>query len=274
MSFVRLTSKDNPLLKQFRSVLSQAHRAPAGLVVAEGLRTLEELTVSGQEIEAVLVSETFGKAAREAALTARLESRGVRLYRAPERLMAGISDVRAPQGAIALVRMPKLTLADIGATRDPLLLCACGVQDPGNMGTLVRAAAAAAASLVCTTRGTVSARNPKAIRASAGTYFRVPVVEQVDPADFLAYCGRNRIQIYGTSASAGIPYFKVDFRGPVAVLLGNEANGLPLEDCGNLASINIPMAKGVESLNVGAAGAVLFFEAYRQRSRRIGGTEK
>lgn len=266
MSIVRLTSKDSPLIKMIRLVASQARRAPSDLVLVEGLRSLEEAASAGCPIEAVLLSASFGADLREKQLLEAWASAGVRLYRAADSLISGLSDVRAPQGALALVRAPELRLKDVRLLYNPLILCACAVQDPGNLGTLIRAAAGAAAAMVCTTPGTVSARNPKAVRASAGTCFRIPVVERVPPREFLSYCREHEARVWRTDAHAGIACFEADLRSPAAILLGNEAQGISQPEWGTVPSIHIPMAPGVESLNVGTAGAILLFEAYRQRS--------
>lgn len=265
---MRLTSKDNPLIKTFRLVASQARKAPPGLILAEGLRSLEEATGAGCPMEAVLMSDSFGTNSRERQLLDAWTSAGVRLYRVADSLLSGLSDVRTPQGVIALVHVPELQLRDVPLPADPLLLCACGVQDPGNLGTAIRAAAAFGAAIVCTTPGTVSARNPKAVRASAGTCFRVPVVERVPERDFLSFCGEHEIRMWRTDPHAGVPCLEADMRPPTAILLGNEAQGFSQPEWESLLSIHIPMAPGVESLNVGTAAAILLFEAYRQRSTR------
>ena len=252
MSFPEITSKENPLVRRIRLVASGSRRAPRDLVLAEGLRVLEE--AAEHSIDAVVISERFGKRDREQLLISRLRSKSVKIYRADRKLMKSLSEVLSPQGALALVRVPRLNLADISLGPNPVVLCACAIQDPGNLGTLLRAAAAAAAALVCTTTSTVSSRNPKCIRASAGTYFRIPVVEELAPKDILEYCGRHGLQPVRADARTGEPYSKMDLTRPTAILLGNESQGLPGIEW-----------SGVESLNVASAGAILLFEALRQR---------
>ena len=269
MAIVRLTSKDNPLIKKIRLVASQGRKAPADLVLVEGLRSLEEVACARCSIEAVLLSETFGANSRENQLLEAWTSAGVRLYRVADSLISGLSDVRAPQGAIALVSAPVLHLKDVRLPHNPLILCACAVQDPGNLGTLIRTAAGAGAAMLCTTPGTVSARNPKAVRASAGTCFRIPVVERVIPREFFSYCREYEVRIWRTDAHAGVACFEANLRSSSAILLGNEAQGISQPEWKSVPSIHIPMAPGVESLNVGTAGAILLFEAYRQRSTAV-----
>jgi RNA methyltransferase, TrmH family len=266
MAISQLTSRNNPILKAIRLVSSGSRKAPKELVVAEGIRVLEEVHKCGCPIEAVVVSERFGSAGREDDLLKIWISNRVRICRAAPQLFQFVSDVQTPQGVIALVRMPELSLEKMPPAQKALVLFACGIQDPGNLGTLIRTATAAGATLVCTSSGTVSARNPKAIRASAGAFFRLPVVEHVGIPAFLHYCDRRKIRVYRTDVWEGLPYTKADLATPCAILLGNEGRGIVNKEFAGIPSLHIPMAEGVESLNVASAGAILLFEALRQRA--------
>ena len=124
--------------------------------------------------------------------------------------------------------------------------------------------------MVCTLKGTVSARNPKVIRSSAGAFFRIPVVEQTRLQDFEQYCTANSIRIYRTDVREGLLYTEVDLKSGCAVLLGNEGEGLDERHFVRFPAIRIPMAKEVESLNVAVAGSVILFEALRRGSRTTG----
>jgi TrmH family RNA methyltransferase len=265
MAISRLTSRENPLLKTIRLISSGSHRAPGGFLVAEGIRVLAETDACGCAIEAVVISEDFGASGKEKEILQRWLEKDVRICKTSESLFRSISDVRAPQGAIALVRFPERKLETIQPGRNALVLFACGIQDPGNMGTLIRAAAAAGASLVCTGKETVSARNPKAIRSSAGAVFRIPIAEHAETLDFLAYCGRHSIRAYRTDVLRGVPHTHADLKSPCAILLGNESSGITGHESAELPAIHIPMAAEVESLNVAMAGAIILFEALRQR---------
>lgn len=266
MSHPVLTSKDNTLVRAIRMAAMQARRSPPDLVVAEGIRVLEEAILAGRALEAVLVSASFGSSAREQALLASWSASNVAVRRASASLMSEISDVVAPQGAIALVRVPPLALACVKRAPNPLLLFLCGIRDPGNLGTILRTARAAGVSLVGSTAGSVSARNPKAIRASAGAFFHLPIAEGLGPAEIRSFCLKQDLPLYQTSVRGEKSCWSMDFSGPVAFLLGNEARGLNNSEWRDVPSIRIPMANGVESLNVASAGAALLFEAFRQRS--------
>lgn len=262
-----LTSRANPLLKKIRLAGSGSRRAGDDLVVAEGVRVLEEASSAGHALDAVVATPGFGAAPRERALLELWRARGVPLSTVDEPLFRSLSDVRAPQGALALVRVPPPALGLLPDPGAAPIVCALGLQDPGNLGTLIRAAAAAGAAFVCTVRGTVSARNPKAVRSSAGSFFRIPVVEHLEPADFLAYAAAHAIAVYCADAAAGTPYTLADLRGRCAFVLGNEGRGTEGAGLGSLPALRIPMARRTESLNVAMAGSILLFEAARQRAQ-------
>jgi TrmH family RNA methyltransferase len=266
MAATLVTSKEHPLVKKIRLVASRARRAPAELVLAEGIRVLEEATHSQHEFEAVLLSDRFGADERETALLKSWHSRDIMIRRAAGLLFRSLSGVLSPQGALALVRVPNLSLNEIPALPNPLIVCACGIQDPGNLGTLLRTAAAAGAALLCTTAETGSLRNQKVIRSSAGAFFRIPVVERVGPSEFLAYCKGRKIRPVRADARSGASVWETSFRSPAAILLGGETRGVSGKDWGDIPAVHIPMAPGSESLNVAAAGAIILFEAWRQRS--------
>jgi TrmH family RNA methyltransferase len=265
MAITRLTSKANPILKTIRLVLSGSRNAPKQVVAAEGIRVLEEAHRSRSEIVSVVLSEHFGSTPRERALLDNWGKRGVRMYRIAEKLFASVSSVRSPQGALALVRMQPFSLDEAVLPENPLVLYACAIQDPGNLGTLIRTAAAAAADLVCTTRGTVSARNPKSIRSSAGAVFHLPVAEHVEISHFRAFCSLHSIQPYRTDPVSGTLYTDVDLDSPCAILLGNEGSGMLQEEFRDFPAVRIPMASESESLNVAVAGSIILYEAFNQR---------
>lgn len=265
MAVSKLTSKNNPLLKTIRLVSSGSRRAPRGLVLAEGVRVLEEAERAGCSIDTAVFSAQFGSNIRERKLLDAWRSKGVRLYETPEKLLESVSDVQAPQGAVALVRVPDLSLDKIVLPENALILCAFGIQDPGNLGTLIRTSAAAGAYMACTIKGTVSARNPKAIRSSAGVFFRLPVVEHVELSDFRSFCALHSIRLYRTDPRNGILYTQADLQSPCAIMLGNEGEGIADQDFADFPAIRIPMIDAVESLNVSIAGSLILFEAFRQR---------
>jgi len=264
----------------------------------EGVRVLEEAENAGCEIDAVVITENFGNENRERKLLERWRARRIRVFLIGEKTFSSISAVRTPQGAMALAHTPVYVLDEIqykerslilcaSGIQDPgnlgtlirldeiqykersLILCASGIQDPGNLGTLIRMGAAAGADMILTTTGTVSALNPKTLRASAGAFFHVPVIEHLKTGELLSYCDRNNIRMYRTSARDGVSYAKADLACSCAVFLGNEGAGVNDAALARLPVIHIPMSENTESLNVASAGAIIMFEAVRQRSEQI-----
>ncbi len=266
METKRITSRENRWLKAVRLAARPSRHSSDELVLAEGIRTVEEAANSAYAIEAAIYSEGFGGASREMDLLALLSRKAAQVCQTSQALFNTASSVNSPQGILALVRVPPTVLDSVGLARVPFLVCAWGIQDPGNLGTLIRTARAAGATLLCTTVGTVSARNPKSVRSSAGAYFRMPVVENLKPPDLLSFCEERHIKAWTTTPHGGIEYFRADFHTACALILGNEAQGISGDILDVLPRLQIPMSAGSESLNVAAAGAVLMMEAFRQRS--------
>jgi len=267
--YTQLTGKDNPLLKTLRKLNRNPEKCPGEQMAIEGVRVLEEAENAGCKVDAVVITEGFGNESREKKLLERWLARKIRVFQVSEKNFASISAVRTPQGAMALARAPRYSLNEIQPKERGLILCACGIQDPGNLGTLIRTGAAAGADMVLTAEGTVSALNPKTLRASAGAFFNVPVIEHLKTGELISYCERNNIRMYRTDAGAGVPYTKADLASSCAIFLGNEGAGISNAAFAGLPVIHIPMPGNTESLNVAAAGAILLFEAARQRSERI-----
>ena len=278
-----ITSRENRWLKEFRVALRGGLATEKGCVGVEGARLVEEALGSGCRVEAVLFSES-GERHRErlAPLIGRPEM-AFPILKTTDRLFEGIADTEHPQGVAALVEPRKVEVADLLATPEgacsPLLAVLAGVQDPGNVGTILRTAAAFGATGAATSAtaqgGTASPFSPKALRASAGAALHLPVLAGMSLAILLTQLKMNGIHMLASSVEdakkvgASLSPWEVDWCQPIALLVGNEGAGLPEEIVrGADARVHIPMARGVESLNAAAAAAVLFYEAYRQREQK------
>jgi TrmH family RNA methyltransferase len=277
-----LTSRDNRWLKEFRMALRGGLPTESGSVGVEGVRLVEEALRSGCRIEAVLFSESGERHhERLAPLIGRPEMAFPSL-RTTDRLFEGLADTEHPQGVAALVH-PRVATFDelLQATPSacaPLLVVLAGVQDPGNVGTILRTAAAFGATGAVTAAsgqsGTASPFSPKALRASAGAALHLPILPGMSLPILLAQLKIANVRTLASSVREphdGEPCvrspWEVDWCEPVALLVGNEGAGLPEEiERSADARIRIPMASGIESLNAAAAAAVLFYEAARQRN--------
>jgi RNA methyltransferase, TrmH family len=276
-----ITSRDNRWLKEFRVALRGGLQTESGYVGVEGVRLVEEALRSGCRIEAVLFSESGERHHERLAPVIDRPEIAIPVLRTTDRLFEGVADTEHPQGVAALVAPGAATLDDL--LRVPsdacavLLVVLAGVQDPGNVGTILRTASAFGATGAVTAAsgqsGTASPFSPKALRASAGAALHLPILAGMSLPILLTQLRIANVRTLASSVHEPrdgdaplLAPWEVDWCEPVALLVGNEGAGLP-EDVERSADarIRIPMASGIESLNAAAAAAVLFYEAARQR---------
>lgn len=206
------------------------------------------------------------------AIAADAVAAGADLVRATPAVLEAVSDASTPQGVVAVVAMRDVSLSEIDGGVD-LVLVLDQVRDPGNAGTLVRCATAAGAGAVVFTRGSVDPYAPKTVRSAAGLTDDVDLVRDADFAETARELGARGFSLVGTDAAAETAYDDLDYTGRVAFVVGNEAWGIAEEHRAVLGRlVAIPMPGNAESLNAGIAGAILLFEAVRQRRGRLGGT--
>jgi TrmH family RNA methyltransferase len=257
-----VTSRQNPLVKQLRRAFSHGQATGNGHIAVEGLHLIEEAIRSGLRLHAVFFSESAGERAER--LLPQV-GKNVETLLLPDQVFASAVATEHPQGVAALVAPKKFELKDIVASGG-LLIIAMGIQDPGNLGTLLRSAEAFGARGVILAEGTVSAFNSKVIRAAAGSLFRLPCVS-ASFAEVLPVLRKNAIRIIATSSHKGTLLPQADLKGGVALLIGNEGAGVPKEVLAQADErIVIPHSSNVESLNAGVAAAIILYEAARQRS--------
>jgi RNA methyltransferase, TrmH family len=259
-----ISSRTNARVKQLRAAFQGHARLSGGMVAIEGDHLLEEALRSGMVLKTVFVSE------RRA--VPKVVPRGVEVLLLTEEVFGSVVETQSPQGVAALMVPPVFSMEDVvgAASSAPLILVAVGLQDPGNLGTLVRSAEAFGAAGVLTTPGTVSAWNQKALRASVGSVFRVPVVAvNASELEGLKRRGVRLVAAVGAEDAGVVDASEMDFTVGCAVMIGNEGNGLSaewLEMCD--ARVTIPCPGAVESLNAAVAGSLLLYEASRQRTIR------
>lgn len=259
-----ITSAANPLLKVFRRALSGGVTRDGWLAV-EGPLILEEALAAAPraEIHCVLVAkgskEKFGR------IIGRLAS-DTEIACVSERLFRRVAATASPQGIAALVELRHWDFDSILSRPDALLLIACGLQDPGNLGTIVRSAQALGATALLTLKKTVSPFNPKAVRSSAGAIFRLPLFRDLEPASLFDLLRGAGIRILAADRSGPATLVQADLRGPVALLIGQEASGLPEEVTRDANQVlSIPIRHGMDSVNAATAAGIFLYEAARQR---------
>jgi len=196
----------------------------------------------------------------------KLQKKGIDCYKVSREQFADVSEVETPQGILAVVKEKKYELKDVLKDSNPLVVFCVGVQDPGNLGTIIRTADAVGASGVVLSRGTVDLYNSKVIRSTMGSLFHLPIVQVEDASEAIEYLKGRKIRMIATDNKAEKDYFSAEYKGPSAILVGNEGAGLE-KGIADLAdeAVKIPMPGKAESLNVGISTAVVLYEAYRQR---------
>lgn len=257
-----IRSRSNPLVRRLRSLKRGAK--VQGFALLEGAKLLEEAVAAGIEVSGVVVS---AQAAGDARVRRALEAagkRGAAVRMLDEAILASLSEVETSQGVLALARRPAFRDEQLFAGT-PLLVVAVAVQNPGNLGGLLRSAEAAGATGALITEGSADPFSWKALRGSMGSAFRLPHLSGLTLEAALRML-KARAVVSVAAATTGTSYDAADLRGPVAFFFGNEGAGLP-EQAQAAADLRvaIPMAGAVESLNVGVAAGILLFEAARQR---------
>jgi RNA methyltransferase, TrmH family len=255
-----ITSTRNPKIQWVRSLQSRAQaRREEGAFVVEGVRLAEEALAAGWEARLLLYTEELGERGR--AVVSGYAARGIQLELVAPHVMQAASDVETPQGILAVLSRKDVPLPEVL----DFAFIAGEVRDPGNLGTMLRTAAASGVKAVFTPPGTVDSYSPKVLRAAMGAHFRLPV-HSLAWEDIRAHLNKASLRVYLADAGQGTVYTAADFRLPLALIVGGEAEGTGV-DAESLAHdrVRIPMPGGTESLNAAAAAAILLFEVVRQR---------
>ncbi len=259
-------SKDNARLKELRKALAAAGRSAQGrasLVGIEGPHLLEEALRAGLRVKTIFVALDAARLLSALPVPPQTE-----ILQLPAKLLDSALATETPQMIAALIEPPRWSWPHILGQnqKEMLIVVLAGIQDPGNLGTILRSAEAFGATGIVSLPGTVSAWNPKAVRASAGSVFRVPFLAASEQ-ECLEKLHEAGVKILSTSVHAAQPADQINMSGPVALIIGNEGNGV----AGNLAAkadvrITIPCPGPVESLNAAVAASVLLYESARQRA--------
>ncbi len=257
-----LTSPRNPLLKEIRKAVVRGTLTEQGLAVAESFHLLEEALRSDRTVECVLAT---------ASLRSTVEShvRGLprlKVLIVADELFAQVASTEATQGVIALVRPTSWSLDQLFRGRS-LVVILDGIQDPGNAGAIVRAAEAFGATGCIFLKGTVNPYNPKTLRASAGSIFRLPLVSGLDGTLARAAVSQRRLDLYAAMPNGKRSLADVDLARRFALVVGSEGHGVSKALRSGAVDLRIPTA-GVESLNVAMAASIILYEAQRQRMLR------
>ena len=260
----RIASRHNPIVKRFRDLARPG--SSAGAMLLDGEHLIEDALGAAVPIEiAVFADRLAGERFRS--LAARTAAAGARTIAVPDQVLAAISPVKNPSGAVAIGRYRTASLAEILGASSPLILVLHEIQDPGNVGAVVRAAEACGASGIVTSDASADPFGWKALRGAMGSTFRLPIAVRQPLAAVVDQAHTAGIRVFASVPRGGTSLALADLRGPAAVVLGGEGSGLP-DALVAMADerLTIPMRGSVESLNVATAAALIVYEAARQRS--------
>jgi TrmH family RNA methyltransferase len=260
-----VAGRHNQRLKELRFAFRRAELTAQGECAVEGVKLIEEALRSGLHLETVFFSESARPLAEK--LLTQINARTETLV-LPNVLFNSIVPSDAPQGVAALLKLPAFSIEQLLArSNNGPLVVAAGLQDPGNLGTILRSAEAFGAAGVFLTEGTVSPYNSKVLRGSAGSIFRVPVL-QISSAELIPILRARGVRLLATSSHQGTPLPRISWTLPLAIFIGNEGAGLSRELTRQMdETLAIPQASQVESLNAGVAASIVLYEAARGGQR-------
>jgi RNA methyltransferase, TrmH family len=271
----RISSRQNPLVARFRELARG--RGSSGAILLDGEHLVEEALNAGVQLETVAFAERLVQTRAEHLIT-RVERSGADVVRVPEQVLAAMSPARQPSGIVAIARHGAATIDEVlsgrqqrAASREQpdLVLLLDGVQDPGNVGAIVRAADGCGATAVIATEGTADPFGWKALRGAMGSTFRVPTASKQPPREAVTQLKSAGLTLLAAVPQGGRPISEVDLSRPLGILLGAEGAGLSEAMVAAADElVTIPMRPPVESLNVAITAALILYEASQQRARR------
>ncbi len=258
-----ITSRQNPLVARFRDA---ARGEPADVMLLDGPHLVADALAADLEIALAAVTPSARERGDIDALVEALANAGVTVATVAQPVMDAISPVRSASGIAALASRPPTRRDRIYAAAAPLVLVAIDVQDPGNVGAIVRVAEAAGAAGLIATGASANPFGWKALRGSMGSGLRLPIATDNDAAAVVAEARRHGCRIIATTPRGGTPLYDAELTGPLAILIGGEGSGLPAALAASAdAQVTIPVQPPVESLNAAVTAALLVYEARRQR---------
>ena len=266
---MHITSRDNSLLREARAVRDGKIEE---LIFIEGLRLSEEAFRSSLKIEAVIVSEELQRKERAAAALAELSRVSKRVASVSEKLLESISYTKTPQGIVVLAQRPESSEERLAQSLQSksLLVVLHQINNPVNVGAILRTAEAAGATGVITTTNTSDPFSPKSLRGAMGSAFRLSIWSGVSFEASIEWCRKHGIGSICADAEANSAYTEIDWTKPSALILGPESTGFTEEELQSAQQrVRIPMKGAAESLNVSVAAGILLFEAARQRNTEI-----
>ena len=266
MNYTKITSTSNPKIKQVLDIKNRRGKYKGDEFIIEGPHLIEMAIASGSIIKEVFLVGTFAAKKDGQRLLRQISKETGNAFEVTEQILSKIADTETPQGLVAIASYKSINLNDIKLSSAPLLVIADSIQEPGNLGTIIRTSDAAGADAVIILKGTCDVFTQKTIRATAGSIFNIPIVHS-DTDTVLEWSRSKRIHLIVTALDAKKSIFDADLKKPSAFVFGNEAHGISTQVRKNADLIlKVPIHGKAESLNVAASAAICLYEAVRQRS--------
>jgi len=253
-----IASKNNSIYKLIKTLSQKKVRESNGLFIMEGTRLLEEAISRGVKIKYLVIDETVENVPEI--------NQDYQVLRLSNNLFKKISNTVSPQGIIAVAEQVEISLVEIILNENPLVVVLNGIQDPGNLGTIIRTSAAAGATAVLLTKGTVDLYNPKVIRSTMGSLFQMPIINGLDDNEAVEWLNHHSINIMLADLDGEEYYYSANLKKSLALVIGNENKG-PNDIWRKAAykKIKIPILGFAESLNASVAAGIIIYDVVRQR---------
>lgn len=262
----RIESASNAKIKWAASLHQRKNRERRGEFVAEGVRLAETAAASDWPLRFCIATESALAGERVRKIVDALEARGCPVFAVPPNVYKKASATESPQGVLLVMESVGSSLSVLSAKGNPLFVVLDRIQDPGNVGTIIRTADAAGCSGVIAVKGTADLFSDKTVRSSMGSLFHLPLVTEAKAEDVVAFARERGISCFAAALDpSATPHFSADFRKSAAVVFGNEGEGVSPMFLESAEKIYIPMVGRAESLNVATSAAIVLYESFRQR---------
>lgn len=268
MRYIKITSASNQHVKDAVQIREKPAKFKHEAFLIEGPHLVEMALAAGVQIREVFASEAFVSAKEHQGILNKIAKIKEAVFEVSEQVLQKLTDTETPQGIAAIAGYLPKTLADLPHSANPFYVVLDAIQDPGNLGTIIRTADAAGVDAVILLPGCCNAFSPKVIRSTAGSIFTIPIV-YAESDTLLSWLRTRQVQLAVTDVSADNNIFKSDLRKAVAIVFGNEAHGVSsrLKMAAD-SFITIPILGKAESLNVATSAAICLYEGVRQRTER------
>lgn len=261
-----ITSENNAIVKHVKGLRQKKNREKHRQFMIEGLRILQEALDHGESIEYILYSDSLNKLRGGEALLDRLKREKYPLVYLSDKLLEKLADTEQPQGVVAVINQRRHNLGRLLERKDLFLVVLDRIQDPGNLGTIIRTAEGAGAHGVILTKGCVDPYNQKTLRSTMGAIFHLPIFQWQEETIIVDHLGAHGVKTIATGLSTDQYYNTISYRGKIALIFGNEANGIEEQLLGKADEVvKIPINGKIESLNASVAAGILIYKALENR---------